>query len=239
MAIRVMVGEEKAGRPNVETVTNYSGHEAGRIRHGEACPHHGEYDLSGEHSPECVLRSGEYGVDTNGVKRGYRDFCEAPMKPLFMETTYVGKVVYTGEHNGYDDSDFYAYVREDDGSFRKIVYASTRGWTYPNGASVDASPEDINAFYAWQSEVTELAAKARREAAAAEAKARGEHVGRGDHVKVVKGRKVPKGTEGEVFWVGKCKFSGRPRIGFNGFDGETYWTAASNVEVVEADSAAA
>lgn len=55
---------------------------------------------------------------------------------------------------------------------------------------------------------------------------------KGTKVKVVKGRKVPVGTEGEVFWVGEGKWGWR--VGFTGTDGETYWTALTNVEAVAA-----
>lgn len=47
-------------------------------------------------------------------------------------------------------------------------------------------------------------------------------------MEVVKGRKVPIGTVGTVFWVGEGGFDGDRRLGIEGDDGETYWTAASN-----------
>jgi len=56
---------------------------------------------------------------------------------------------------------------------------------------------------------------------------------RGRIVKVVKGRKVRKGTEGEVFWVGEDRF--RPysqRVGFKTDAGDKHFTAAGNVEVI-------
>lgn len=53
---------------------------------------------------------------------------------------------------------------------------------------------------------------------------------KGQTVTVIKGRKVAKGTTGIVFWVGEDSY-GKGRIGFKGDDGETYWTATSNVEV--------
>lgn len=58
---------------------------------------------------------------------------------------------------------------------------------------------------------------------------RGE-ITKGQTVTVVKGRKVAKGTTGVVFWIGEDSY-GKGRIGFKGDDGETYWTAISNVEV--------
>ncbi len=49
-------------------------------------------------------------------------------------------------------------------------------------------------------------------------------------MKVVKGRKVPKGTQGRLFWVGQTRFG--KRVGFNDATGTTHWTAATNVEVI-------
>lgn len=59
-------------------------------------------------------------------------------------------------------------------------------------------------------------------------------------VKVVKGRKVPHGTEGECFWMGSYDNSkyGDPwgiyttvRIGIKDDNGTVYWTALDNVEL--------
>lgn len=56
--------------------------------------------------------------------------------------TWKGCVLWTGEHNWHDDSDFYAVVWDEEaGQTREIEYASTRGWTYHNGATVDADDE--------------------------------------------------------------------------------------------------
>lgn len=60
-------------------------------------------------------------------------------------------------------------------------------------------------------------------------------------VKVVKGRKVPKGTTGTCFWMGQRDYSkyGDPwgiytvtRIGIKTETGEVFWTALDNVELV-------
>lgn len=146
----------------------------------------------------------------------------------YSVVTYKGAVLNTGEYNGYDDSDFYADVWDDEaGVVKRITYATTRGWTYLNGASVDATPE-----------VREKAAKfyakrnltARLERAADDART----PGKGKRVKVIKGRKVPIGTEGTVFWVGPDHYSrhGALRLGLKDDAGATHWTAASNVEVI-------
>ena len=54
----------------------------------------------------------------------------------------------------------------------------------------------------------------------------------GTHVKVVKGRKVPVGTTGKVFWVGEGRHG--ERVGFNDGEGERYFTALTNVVAVAA-----
>jgi hypothetical protein len=60
------------------------------------------------------------------------------------ERTYEGAVLRLRERNGYDDSDFYALVwDEEQQATREIQYATTRGWTYHNGASIDATREVI------------------------------------------------------------------------------------------------
>ena len=61
-------------------------------------------------------------------------------------------------------------------------------------------------------------------------------------VRVVKGRKVPIGTVGEVFWMGSQDYSkyGDPwgiytkyRCGIRDWRGNVYWTSLDNVEVIE------
>lgn len=55
------------------------------------------------------------------------------------QVSYIGQVLDIYEVNGSSDSDFYAIVWDGANGIRTIEYASTRGWTYHNGASVDAS----------------------------------------------------------------------------------------------------
>lgn len=73
------------------------------------------------------------------------------------------------------------------------------------------------------------------EAAAAFAAARAEKIASGEIVKgatvtVVKGRKVAKGTTGTVTWIGEDSW-GKARVGFRTAEGESIFTAMSNVEV--------
>lgn len=222
MAIRMMVGAERAGEPNVETVRNYPGHEEGLIQHGDKCPHAREHDVSGKFSPECV-RPAEGQCYVSGQ-------CTGPFGPLYMRTSHVGLVLELREYNGYDDSDFYAIVWDPEkGAPDRVDYASTRGWTYPNGAHVDATPEVLAAYAAWR-EVQRRAAEKRR----AEQEER--TIRRGKRVRVVKGRKVRVGTEGECFWQGHG-FHG-PRIGIRTADGQTIFLAESNCAVILTEEAA-
>lgn len=158
--------------------------------------------------------------------------------PEHFEVTWEGAVLALREMNGPDDSDFYAVVWDAAaGAPRDVYYATTRGWTYYNSAAVDATPDVRAAYDAWHAvrRIEYEAAAAEAEAAAAEAEARVPRPGR--HVRVVKGRKVPVGTEGTVFWAGNAGYG--QRVGFTTAQGVKHFTAASNVEVVAAELAAA
>lgn len=74
---------------------------------------------------------------------------------------------------------------------------------------------------------------AEAEARAAEEEARVPR--RGRTVRVVRGRKIPKGTVAEVFWFGETRYGWR--VGLE-VDGERVFTDARNVEVVGTEEAA-
>jgi len=142
---------------------------------------------------------------------------------IYLKTTYVGKVVAIGERNGYHDSDFYCTVYDEEAdTFKTFEYGTTRAWAYPNNAFVDADDDLMKKYAAWKRKMATLAIRMREWMER-------DKVCKGDEVKVVAGRKVPKDTTGKVFWVGKCKFSGNDRIGFNDNEGNTHWTVATNV----------
>lgn len=161
--------------------------------------------------------------------------------PLFVETTHVGLVLAIGERNGYDDSDFYATVWNPVTKTPfNVEYGTTRAWTYPNHAEVDATPEVRAAYEVWkQAEADAMAAKM------AEVEAKRPAVGK--KVRVVRGRKVPIGTEGIIFWTGGVRAyspsrwaSKSEKIGIalddtrdaKGHYVNVAWTYAENVEVV-------
>lgn len=154
--------------------------------------------------------------------------------------SYEGKVLYEGERNYRDDSDFYALVWDDEaGKVKEIGYASTRGWTYGNYAHVDATPEVLAKAAAYYEA---LALERLKNAAAADA--RKPKVGK--EVKVIAGRKVPLGTIGTVIWAGEGGYfgpvpefkngwstKGEPRVGIKTATGARFFLAAKHVEVLD------
>lgn len=166
--------------------------------------------------------------------------------PLFMETTHIGLVIRVGERNYHDDSDFYAVVWNPQKACpEEIEYATTRAWTYPNHAEVDATPIVQRAYEAYVEAESEASAELEHQLRAKQPEV-------GKRVRVVRGRKVPIGTEGVIFWMQPQTFSPRFRNGYKtGPDTikigialnqdrdaknryvNVAWTYAQNVEVVQ------
>lgn len=145
----------------------------------------------------------------------------------YTNVTYEGRVLATRERNGYHDSDFDALVWTEDGKPRWVEYDTTRG-AGGGTAKVDATDE-VKAAYADYRDKYVAAQKAER---AREDAAR---VAKGKRVRVVKGRKVPVGTEGVVFWIGDSRWGLRVGLRPNRFGGEAVFTSIDNVEVVGDD----
>jgi hypothetical protein len=195
--IRMMTSADNKDLPNVETVTDYHGHEVTRIAHAYKCPNDHKPEFTHQLGPGCAPHNPEQ------KQFGCHNF-----GPLYMMTTYVGRVLRTWERNGYDDSDFYATVWNDEtGQPEEIQYASTRGWTYPNGANVDADEETRGKYEAWRREQIQRA----RQLAAEEQARKPE---RGKQVRVVRGRKY-YGQTGRIFWQGVNQFRTYYRTGYN------------------------
>ena len=136
MAIRMMCGREKAGQPNVEIVTNYPGCEVGYVIHDSNCP-----NCPPELAENAKAKHGSnYDAVPGYTQSNCHEHCR-DREPLYMETTHVGVVLSTGEHNYHDDSDFFAVVWDNEGCVREIEYATTRGWTYPNGHGLTLLPK--------------------------------------------------------------------------------------------------
>lgn len=233
MAVTMMCSADKASQDNVVRVDNYPGHEISTVNHYDGC--------------KTFKESGQgycYSERNGKVRDTCCDRC-SHYDPLYLETTYKGCVLNTYERNGYDDSDFYAVCWDEKaGKVVTILYASTRGWTYPNGATVDATPEireraaqamfdngiDSHLSFIMESE---------REKAKAD-------IQKNSIVQVFKGRKVPIGVMGKVFWKKETQYG--VKIGMtvenpqdfpnHNFDVSKYgggliaWTYAKNVENV-------
>lgn len=147
---------------------------------------------------------------------------------VYIRKTFVGCVVAGREANGYDDSDFYCTVWDaDKNCFREIMFATTRGWSYPcYGTSVDATAE-VRARYEEHLKAEALAYRERK----AELDKKRVKVGR--RVKVVGGRKVALGSEWWVVSIEADRFNRyAERVGLRSDEGARAWTAASNLMVI-------
>jgi len=115
--------------------------------------------------------------------------------------TYTERVLEVYEDNGYNDSDFYAVVWDDEQNcLLHKQYATTRFYSEGYGAKVDATPEIIEKAKA---EKTKYFLKFAIESDIENAKS----IKIGKRVEVTRGRKN-RGVIGEVFWVGRPeKFS--------------------------------
>jgi hypothetical protein len=152
----------------------------------------------------------------------------------YFRISHVGMVLATGEHNWHDDSDFYAVVWNPvTGRPEEIEYATTRGWTYANSATIDATPGIRAEYDAYRATLARERQEARDALEAATPYA-------GKIVRVVRGRKVPVGTVAEVIWYGagrdyghRARYGGTPpmRVGLK-VNGERVFTDAGNVQVV-------
>lgn len=150
-----------------------------------------------------------------------------------METTYQGAVLLTREENYHDDSDFYALVwDETEQRIKRVDYATTRGWTYLNSAKVDATPE-AREKAAQYNEIRQLEVWARENHWQSSLPLKGRKV------RVVHGRKVAQGTEGQVFWYQPYQRDLWPawkraaRVGLLLKDGSRVFVAADYVEVID------
>jgi hypothetical protein len=126
--------------------------------------------------------------------RGHLDIIET-------KESYVGRVLETYEENGYNDSDFYAVVWDDETeSIIHKQYATTRFYSNGYGAKIDATPEIVAKATAERKARFLKSAIEKDEETA-------KTVAKGKMVEINRGRKN-RGIIGEVFWVGNPdKFS--------------------------------
>lgn len=113
-------------------------------------------------------------------------------------TRFTGKVLKLREANHYHDSDFFALVWTNDGP-KEVEYASTRGWTYFNGAEIDATEEVLSAYKKWQDKLKAERVAAEQKRADARASIRDQMPRFGQSWRIKSRRsKVPHGTIVEV-----------------------------------------
>lgn len=129
--------------------------------------------------------------------------------PIFYEgraPMYVGLVLGDREWNCYDDSDFYAVIWDPEKRRPFAAVFNTTRYYSTGRCQIDATDEVRAAYDAWYAEKAqcELGAEMAEETMTP-------HVGK--RVKVVKGRKIPKGTEGVVTWYGEDRWNPDVRYG--------------------------
>lgn len=157
---------------------------------------------------------------------------------------YSGRVLEDREENWHDDSDWYAIVLADDGALQRVDYATTR-YGGSGSCRVDATDEVKIAARAWLKtwareqiqRIVDLDSKIVKD---------------GRIVKVVRGRKVPLGTTGRIFYWREDTYSPRYRNGYKtgpdsikigiattdrrderGRYADVAWTYAANCEIVD------
>lgn len=138
---------------------------------------------------------------------------------------FTGCVLGISERNGYHDSDFFATVwDEEQGCVRTIEDGTTRFYAPSKYRGADASEEVWAKARAW------WAANVDPKQAYATLKGQRAFIDVGCTVEVIKGRKLPKGTTGEVIWKGKDSFNPRAyRIGIRLANGTRAFVAMDNV----------
>jgi hypothetical protein len=151
------------------------------------------------------------------------------------EVTHEGRVLHIETNVERIMSDVwedmtYAHVWDAAAGRPSRVFLRGGGCETSATAEVDATPEVVAAHEAW------IAAREAEKAAALEAKredeaeARVREVRRGGRAVVARGRKVARGTEGRVFWLGNGTYGWR--AGLETDAGETVWIALNNLDRV-------
>jgi hypothetical protein len=144
-------------------------------------------------------------------------------------TTYEGRVLAVYNRDYRAMSDVYTYatfasVLSEKGSIVEILVNANFECDMGGGeAVVDATPEVVAQAAALKAAEAAAAEKAAEEREAA-------RIERGRKLRVVRGRKVPIGTEGECSWYGQTQYGAR--VGIRDLQGNVVFTAASNVVVV-------
>lgn len=155
---------------------------------------------------------------------------------LVMQETHTGLVLGTFERNGYSDSDFVAIVWNPvAGKIETVEYATTRGWCYPNEASVDATVEVRAA-----AEVYLRDCQVREQKRRLELMAMTPEFDRQVEITATRGKaKAYHGQRGEVCWMGPSINSKyETRIGVRLLDGQKVFLPAAGAVAIVNDQKA-
>lgn len=145
---------------------------------------------------------------------------------LVMVQRYQGQVIREYERNGYDDSDFYAVVWDEEKQEpRHIQWGTTRAWTYACGCVVDATPEVIEKYNAW--------CKRSNEAWAAYHKMEAKYIpAKGKTIRSTTRRGKVVGKQGVVTWVGASLYGGMSAR-FVTDSGEAAFVSTDSIEILD------
>ena len=147
---------------------------------------------------------------------------------------YEGCVLNWYERNGYDDSDWYAECWDDEKGCVVTVLFDTTRCGGGGSATVDATAEVLRKAYRYYKRISRSQFDTYFNPEQAKT------VRKGDMVRVTRGRKIPKGTVGKVFWAGACRnpyaYGTVERVGIECEDGEKKFLPLDYVEVIDWES---
>lgn len=151
---------------------------------------------------------------------------------------YAGAVLGTTGRSVQVMSDVWSWMTFaqvwDGTAVKDVVVASSDPYAvYADAVTVDATPAVLAAVDAFKAAQAAAAAKAAAVAAVDAKVYAARTVAKGKDVTVVRGRKVPIGTTGRVFWLGATKYG--TRVGLGLADGTSVFTAVGNVDVTNPD----
>lgn len=151
-------------------------------------------------------------------------------EPMFVGTTLATAHFYHGDDVS---SDGCYYWDESKGE----IGCSTVDDMFRPEVTVDASPEMQEKARLWLREKVKAYIPGLVESHSHD---RAQTITKGDTVRVVKGRKIPKGTVGKVFWKGETRFGWSVGVALSdrkdasGKYADVAFTSPSNLEVVNA-----
>lgn len=153
----------------------------------------------------------------------------ADRSKLVMVHRYVGKVIREYERNGYDDSDFYAVVWDEEKQEpRHVMFATTRAWTYACGCIIDATPDVIEKYNDW--------CKRHDAAWAAYHKMEAKYIPtKGKTIRSTTRRGKAKGKQGLVTWVGGSLYGGMSAR-FVTDSGEAVFVSTDSIEILDEET---